>query len=297
MKRLVVVTSLLGVWFLVVAASPRERDSDRAERLGPYTRPGPEDTGLADPAAVRPRDTPLKTAHDAQVIENVDWTVTGDNLVVLHDRVTVRNCRFRGNVTTGGEGAVRSGVTIEHCEFLDAGGLGGGVSLYRCYVHGLRDADFWRNPSNCTWEGNFFEDFLATSTRPHIDIAQWYWSRKEQALTEANFTVRGNRWDIDNSYPLANQFNAILFNDQGLTHITWEYNWMKSGGYVIRNNADDATVQINHNVWEGWGWGPIYVTGYERIGFTGNRVVVNGRLVPFEKPPGTNSRLFQKSKR
>src|SRR5439155_1404508 len=123
--------------------------------------------------------------------------------------------------------------------------------------------DFWRNPADCTWEGNYFTDWYATSNQPHMDAAQWYWISPTADKGALHFVARGNYWDLDPNYPLANQMNAVLFlqgnaGTELLTDITVEYNWFKSGGYVIRLHAkDDPSVQVNHNVWEGWGWGPI----------------------------------------
>jgi len=230
------------------------------------------------------------------VIENINFT-NGAGVVVLHNNVIIRNCRINGTVSVGSEGGIRSGVVVQDCEFVgtDTGGLGGGISLYRYYVHGLRDSDFWRNPSNCTWESNYFEDILATSTTPHIDMVQWYWSRPADRITQVNFTVRGNRWNIRTDYQFENQVNAILFNDQAVTNITWEYNWMKSGGYVIRTD-NVSNVQFNNNIWEDWGWGPILTHGgYSNIGFAGNQVWRNGTLQQFDKPPGANSDLWANS--
>ena len=60
---------------------------------------------------------------------------------------------------------------------------------------------------------------------------------------------------------------------------------------------NDASIQVNHNVWEQSGFLPIQVgrrpgQGYSNIGFTGNRVWRDGTLQPFEKPGGTNDDLF-----
>jgi hypothetical protein len=265
-----------------------------ADVLGPYSRPSAATTGLSNPSLLTARSTTLTTTSDGQVIENLDFT-GGAGILVLNNNVIIRNCRISGIISAGGEGAARTNVRAEDCEFFgtDTGGLGRGVSLYRCYVHGLRDSDFWRNPGDCTWEGNYFTDVYATGPTPHIDIIQWYWSNPAQRVSAANLTVRGNYWNIDNTYPYANQFNAILFNDMDMTNITWEDNWMKSGGYVIRNHVNSATVQINNNIFEGWGWGPMLQrNGYSDVGFSGNQVLRNGTLQPFEKPPGANSDLF-----
>jgi hypothetical protein len=32
--------------------------------------------------------------------------------------------------------------------------------------------------------------------------------------------------------------------------------------------------------------------GYASVGFSGNQILLNGTLQPFEKPPGTNSQYF-----
>jgi hypothetical protein len=291
------------------AASATTAAAPSGDTLGPYTKPSASNTGLKNPGALTTRTTGLTTTQNGQVIENIDFN--GAGLTILHDNVTIRNCRFRGKdgayFWLGDSDAYRPGTVIEDCDIGnctgDNLGIGRGVSLYRNYVHGLRDTDFWRNPGDCTWEGNYFADWYATSDQPHMDAAQWYWSNNTADKYALNFTVRGNYWDLDTAYALRNQQNAVLFicgntGNELLTNVTVEYNWFKSGGYPIRLYAkNDASVQINHNVWEASGWGPILAgtragQGVTNIGFTGNQVRDGGTLEAFEKPGGTNGGLW-----
>jgi hypothetical protein len=274
-----------------------------ADRLGPYAKPSASSTGLSNPALLTRQTATLTTTADGQVIENLDFV--GCGVQIRHANVIIRNCRFTGGfVRTDDVDALRPGCVVRDCEFVGCGGYGRGVSLYRNYVHGIRDNDFWRNPADCTWEGNYFTDWYATSNQPHMDAAQWYWISDTADKYALNFVVRGNYWDLDANYAYANQMNAVLFvqgnaGTELVTNVTIEYNWFKSGGYVIRLHAkDDASIQINYNIWEDWGWGPILGSstrpgqGIANIGFTGNQIWRNGTLQPFEKPGGANGDLF-----
>jgi hypothetical protein len=227
---------------------------------------------------------------------------------VAHSNVTFRNCKFvngglfvtdtNGNLV---EDLRAAGTVAVDCEFDNAGLLGRGLSMTRCHIYGLRNTDFARNVTDATWESCLFEDWYATSTDPHMDGLQYFWGGP--VVTQLNFTMRGCYFNLDTNYPLVNQQNAALFlcgnsGSEQLSHITVENNWFKCGGYPIRLYAkNDASIQINNNIWEDSGWGPILASnrpghGISNIGFSGNQIWVNGSLQPFEKPDGTNGDLW-----
>jgi hypothetical protein len=264
------------------------------EALGPYCKPSVANTGLANKGAVlTPRNNFVSQA-DGQMIENSEFTGC---LTIRHKNVVIRNSMIRATISTdplsscgGVNGAT---ARIENSEFVGTGGVGMGVSLYGNYIHGIRNDDFWRNPANAVWESNYFSDWIATSDGPHMDAIQWWWDDVSAAPANVNFTVRGNNWDLDNTYPFANAMNAILFmgGNAGIQNgITWEYNWMKSGGYVLRLSGNG--VRVNYNVWEGWGWGPVdYLGSYQEMlqtnfEFAGNKIrkTPGGALESFDKP-------------
>jgi hypothetical protein len=296
--------------FQSTAASTSNPSSDTGanidcqERLGTYCKPNTSNTGRILPNVALTAYVDYSTQNDGQVIENGDFSGC---LSIRHKNVIIRNSVIRGYISSSGDacsGVDGSSVSIQDSELISAGGLGGGVSLYRNYIHQLRDADFWRNPYNAVWESNYFEDWVATSTTPHMDAIQWWWNTANP-LADVNLVVRGNRWNIDNVYPLANQYNAILFmggNGPMQDNITWEYNWMKSGGYSLRMAGATGRLRINHNIFEGWGWGPVlYGEDYNvmrnnpNFEFIGNQVLSNSILLPFDKPcqmGGSNMNLF-----
>jgi hypothetical protein len=265
-----------------------------SEMLGSYCKPTTSNSGLTNPGVTFTVRNNFVSQADGQVIENSEFTGC---LTIRHKNVVIRNSKIRAAISTDPTapcgGVVSATARVENSEFFGQGGVGMGVSLYHNYIHGIRNDDFWRNPANATWEGNYFSDWIATSSEPHMDAIQWWWNDLSVAPTNVNLTVRGNNWDLDNTYPLANQMNAILFmggNAGVQTGITWEYNWMKSGGYVLRISG--SGVRVNNNIWEGWGWGPVdFLESYQEMlssdfQFTGNKIrkTPNGALEPFDKP-------------
>lgn len=271
--------------------------------LGPYTKPSASNTGLTNSAILVTVTTDFVTSANGQLVENKLFLGRSD---VAHANVTFRNCKFvNGGVVTTDENHnlvedLRAvGTVAENCDFQGSGTFGRGISLKRCRIYGLRDTDFSRNPGDCFWESCYFDDWFASTTDAHMDAVQWYWGYPGVAPLRLNFAVRGCYFNIDPSYEYANQMNAVLFlcansGYELLTHITVEYNWFRSGGFVIRMfTKDDPSIQLNHNIWEGWGWGPILASrrpghGINNVGFTGNQIWLNGTLQPFQKPGGTN---------
>jgi hypothetical protein len=241
------------------------------------------------------------------VIENRHFT---GRVNVAHANVTFRNCKFDSDLwSTDANGdhspsVVNTGSLVVDCEFDTAGFMGRGVSFTRCYFHSYRDTDVMRNVTDATFTSCYVEDWYATGTDAHMDFLQYRWGDWGVApVSQLNLVFRGNYWNLNMGYAYQNQQNAVLWiaddSSGGLmANVTIEHNWFKSGGYPIRLFAkNDASIQVNHNVWEASGFLPILVgtrpgQGYSDIGFTGNRVWRDGTLQPFEKPGGANGDLF-----
>jgi hypothetical protein len=282
--------------------------SDPETTLGGFTKPNASNTGPTNRAALVDRGTTLTTSSNGQVIQDINFTTTGTNLNIQHNNVVVSNCVFRGRVTVGGENTKRSGITISDSEFINADGLGGGVSLYRCYIHAFVDGDFWRNPGDCTWESCYCTDFVATSDVPHMDVIQWFWSAPQNGTWQAaNLVVQGCFFESDQLYSHNHQYNASIFSsdDNGpITNWTARYNWFRVGGFGIRHEgpgACDGTQVIDNNLWlhdDGYdGYAPIRVgpnVDYTLLNFSGNKIKFgSGAVQDFQKPPGTNSSWFK----
>lgn len=74
---------------------------------------------------MKPQAGTFTSTRSGEVIRNLDVVSSGDGIVVLHDDVTVQNCRIRHNAGAAGGHGVKvrnvSGVTIEDVETINTG--------------------------------------------------------------------------------------------------------------------------------------------------------------------------------
>jgi len=208
----------------------------------PSSRPGPETTGPTDVAALVPRSADEIEAmmQPGAVIENV--AITGGNIDVLADDVTIRNFRLDAGGAPYGFRSTdgRTGFVAEDGEIsgvASAGFYGRDAVLRRLDVHDSDGAAF-KLLTGVTVERSWWHQLGRGGSGIGVQFED------DGGGTNA---VRGNHCDLP--VTVAAPYNSdacVLVSDDAPWTLTIEGNWFNGGNYTV-DCGSQAAVDVRDN--------------------------------------------------